>query len=81
MEIIRCTIQNLEEYEFVARQSFIDAFEKVSEPNSFKKYISTAFLPEVLTEELENEQIAVFFLKSDAGETAGYVKLRWGQVG
>lgn len=77
MTINRCDVNHLEEYERVARQSFFDAFEKVSDPDNFKLYVSTAFLPHILRGELEDNQTAVFFLKTDTDETAGYVKLRW----
>ena len=77
MKIIRCNESHLEEYQYVARQSFIDAFEKVSEPESFKSYISTAFLPDILRGELMDDKIAIYFLQNDENETVGYVKLRW----
>ena len=77
MHIIRCNETHLDEYQMVARQSFIDAFEKVSEPESFKKYTETAFLPDVLRDDLLDAQTAIYLLKMRDGETAGYVKLRW----
>ena len=77
MHIIRCNETHLDEYQMVARQSFIDAFEKVSEPESFKKYTETAFLPDVLRGDLLDAQTAIYLLKMRDGETAGYVKLRW----
>ena len=77
MTIIRCNETHLGEYERVARQSFIDAFEKVSEPESFKLYVASAFLPEVLRGDLVSEKAAVYFLKTNEGDTAGYIKLRW----
>lgn len=77
MHIIRCNETHLDEYRLVAHQSFIDAFEKVSEPESFKKYIEAAFLPDVLRGEFLDEKIAIYFLKTRDGDTAGYLKLRW----
>ena len=77
MQIIRCNKTHLDEYQLVARQSFIDAFEKVSEPESFQLYVETAFLPEVLRGDLLDAHTAIYFLKTREGETAGYVKLRW----
>ena len=77
MHIIPCNETHLDEYQFVARQSFIDAFEKASEPESFKLYVETAFLPDVLRGELLDEKIAIYFIKTRDGDTAGYVKLRW----
>lgn len=77
MKIVRCDESQLLEYQRVARQSFIDAFEKVSEPESFKIYVSTTFELDILRGELQDEKIAIFFLQTEEGETAGYVKLRW----
>lgn len=77
MQIIRSNENHLDEYKFVARQSFIDAFERASEPESFKLCVETAFLPDVLRRDLLDTQTAVYFLKILDGDTAGYVKLRW----
>lgn len=77
MQILQCNETHLDEYQYVARQSFIDAFEKVSEPESFKLYVETAFLPEILMEDLRSDQIVVYFLRTRDGNTVGYIKLRW----
>lgn len=77
MKVIRCDVNHLNEYQQVARQSFIDAFEKVSEPKSFKNYISTAFELDILRGELEDTKTAIYFLQTDNGESTGYIKLRW----
>ena len=77
MKIIQCTESHLEELIFVAKQSFIDAFEKQTEPSNFKAYMSKAFTTEGVLEELQHPESAFFFLQTDEGETTGYVKLRW----
>jgi diamine N-acetyltransferase len=75
--IIRCTEKDLKELLKISKQCFIDAFEKVSNPDNFKKYVKTAFQPKILRGELLDEKSAFYFIKTDAGETAGYLKMRW----
>lgn len=77
MEIIRCTEQQLDDLIHVAKQSFIDAFEKQTDPENFNAYVSKAFTPSVMLAELTDPETAFFFLKTDDNETAGYLKLRW----
>jgi diamine N-acetyltransferase len=77
MKIIRCTESHLEELMLVAKQSFIDAFEKQSNPDNFKVYVSKAFTKEAVLEELQNPDSVFYFLQTDEGDTTGYVKLRW----
>ncbi len=77
MKIIRCTENHLEELGLVAKQSFIDAFEKQSNPDNFKAYVSKSFTKEVVLEEFQNPESVFYFLQTDEGETTGYVKLRW----
>jgi ribosomal protein S18 acetylase RimI-like enzyme len=75
--ITKATETDIESYQYVAQQSFIDAFEEKSNPENFKKYISTAFTIEELMPDLQNnEHAAVFFIHSE-NTTIGYVKLRW----
>ena len=77
MKIIQCTEKHLDELIFVAKQSFIDAFEKQTEPNNFQEYVSKAFEPTAVLAELQDSKSIFFFLQTDDGETAGYLKLRW----
>jgi ribosomal protein S18 acetylase RimI-like enzyme len=77
MHIIRCTENHLEELVFIAKQSFIDAFEKQTEPESFQAYISKTFEPEVVAAELKNPESVFFFIQTENRDTAGYLKLRW----
>jgi diamine N-acetyltransferase len=75
--IIRCTEKDLKELLKIAKQSFIDAFEKVSDPINFKKYVKNAFQPKILRGELLDEKSIFYFIKTDNSETAGYLKMRW----
>ena len=77
MKIIHCTENHLDELIKVAKQSFIDAFEKQTEPDSFQDYMSKAFEPTAVLAELQHSQSIFFFLQTEGGETAGYLKLRW----
>ena len=77
MSIIRCTEKDLKELLQTSKQSFIDAFGKNSNPENFKRYIKKAFQPKILRGELLAEKSAFYFLKTDDGETTGYIKLRW----
>ena len=64
MKIIQCTENHLDELIFVAKQSFIDAFEKQTEPSNFQAYMSKAFTKEGVLEELQHPQSAFFFLQT-----------------
>ena len=77
MKIIRCTENHLEELVHVAKQSFIDAFEKNTDPENFQAYVSKAFVPSLVLEELRNSESVFYIFQTDENETVGYVKLRW----
>ena len=77
MKIILCTENHLDELVHVAKQSFIDAFEKQTEPSNFQAYITKAFEPSAVLDELQKPQSVFFFLQTEENETVGYVKLRW----
>jgi diamine N-acetyltransferase len=67
----------------VAKQSFIDAFEKDSNPENFKLYVAKAFTEEVMLEELQHPESIFYALNVENTENTegplmtGYVKLRW----
>ena len=77
MKIVKCTENQLDELILVAKQSFIEAFEKTSDPDNFKVYVSKAFTNEAVLEELRNTESIFYFLQTAEGENIGYVKLRW----
>jgi diamine N-acetyltransferase len=77
MKIVQCQADDAAELLAVARQSFIDAFEKASNPDNFKAYIAKAFTPSVVAEELAHAASVFYFLKDASGETVGYAKMRW----
>lgn len=75
MEIVQCTIGDLETYQTLARQTFYETYEKGTDPDDLKKYMDEHFSTEAISKELTVEPCAVFILKEN--EMLGYVKLRW----
>jgi diamine N-acetyltransferase len=57
-------------------QTFIDGFQKTTNPIEFQKYIAKAFAPETIRDELKQPQNLFYGLRV-SGELAGYWKLRW----
>ena len=47
-DIIKCDAAHLDELLVLAKQTFIEAFEKVSDPENFKLYVANTFTPSVL---------------------------------
>jgi diamine N-acetyltransferase len=80
MTLIRCDETHLSTLLSVAKQSFIDAFEKDSNPENFKLYVAKAFTDEVMLEELQHPKSVFYALNTEnteGGDMTGYVKLRW----
>lgn len=75
-EIVQCTIDDLEQYQSLARQTFFDTYEVGTDPKDLEKYIGENFSTEAITKELTEEPCAVFLLKKN-NELLGYSKLRW----
>ena len=77
MNLFRCNEAHLSTLLPVAKQSFIDAFEKDSNPENFKLYVAKAFTEEVMLEELQHSESIFYALNAEGGDMTGYVKLRW----
>jgi diamine N-acetyltransferase len=80
MALIRCDETHLSTLLPVAKQSFIEAFEKDSNPENFKLYVAKAFTEEVMLEELQHPDSVFYALNTEnteGVEMTGYVKLRW----
>lgn len=75
--IIECNASHLDELLSLAKQTFIEAFEKVSDPDNFKLYVANTFTPSVLAEEFANSEARFFLIRTGEGENVGYIKLRW----
>jgi diamine N-acetyltransferase len=93
MTIVRCDETHLPTLLPVAKQSFIDAFEKDSNPENFKIYVEKAFTESAMLEELQHPESIFYAFNTENTENtvdegnpeaigkgplmAGYVKLRW----
>ncbi len=76
-DIIQCDASHLDELLVLAKQSFIEAFEKTSDPENFKLYVAQTFTPSVLAEELVHSESVFFMLRNAEKENVGYIKMRW----
>lgn len=77
MEVVRCTVQDLEQYQWVARKTFLETYEKNTDPVQLKDYMEEHFSTAAVSSDLKGAECAVFFLKDDNGNILGYSKLRW----
>ena len=84
MTITRCTESHLATLLPVAKQSFIEAFEKDSDPENFQLYVAKAFTEAAMLEELRHAQSVFYSLNTqrsdghtEGGDMTGYVKMRW----
>lgn len=76
-DIVKCNATHLDELLTLAKQTFIDAFEKVSDPDNFKLYVAQTFTPSVLAEELAHPESIFFIIRNAENENVGYIKMRW----
>lgn len=76
MEIVKFTIDDLDIYQSVARQTFYDAYERNTDAENLQKYIDDNFSLPVVTAELHDPDCALFYLR-DGNNIVGYIKLRW----
>jgi diamine N-acetyltransferase len=76
-DIVKCDASHADELLALAKESFIQAFEKSSDPDNFKLYVAQAFTPSVLAEELAHLQTVFFMLRTPENENVGYIKMRW----
>ncbi len=76
-DLIECNASHADELLVLAKQTFIDAFEKVSDPDNFKLYVEQTFTPSVIAEELAHKESIFFIIRTEDNENVGYVKLRW----
>jgi diamine N-acetyltransferase len=76
MKIVACTESDLEALVAVSVQTFCEAFEKVSNPENFRKYVSENLNAEKIATELAEPTTAFYFLKNETADILGYCKLR-----
>ncbi|MEM7081177.1 MAG: GNAT family N-acetyltransferase [Pseudomonadota bacterium] len=63
----------------LAKQTFLDAFEKFNEPQNIRAYVKSAFSPSQIAVELLDED-SVFFVAERDSMLVGYAKIRQGEV-
>lgn len=75
-QIVSAKIQHLEDLITICRQSFLDAYEKDSNPLDMNKYLEKAFNEASLYQQLTDDQ-CVFYLYQQENQYVAYAKLRW----
>src|SRR5687768_13357029 len=63
LAVVRCTIDDLQQYQFVARQTFFETYETGTDPGDLEKYIQEHFSTEAIIHELGSDHCTVFLLK------------------
>ncbi len=76
MRIFKVEPSQLDPLLVLARSSFSEAFEALTNPEAFQTYVKTAFEPATILAELRDAR-AVFHVVEIDGQWAGYSKLRW----
>jgi ribosomal protein S18 acetylase RimI-like enzyme len=71
-----CTSEDLPLILKLGRQTFIDAFAAVNDPEDFKIYMNEAFSEKRLKEELSNPYCS-FYISYVGEEAVGYIKLNY----
>ncbi|PSL03294.1 GNAT family N-acetyltransferase [Cecembia rubra] len=79
IDIVKVDIKDLNTLQTIAKQTFIDAFEKDNSPEHFQKYLDRAFSLEKLTTELLEPRSEFYFAKNGEHVLA-YLKLNFGSA-
>ncbi|MFS0876202.1 GNAT family N-acetyltransferase [Solibacillus isronensis] len=74
IQLIQCTIENLEALQSISRNTFYETFHEQNSEESMTTYLNTAFSAVKLTVELENKH-SLFKLLYINEELAGYLKV------
>lgn len=77
LQIIPCTISDLEALRELGITTFKAAFEAQNDPEDFRKYLEKAFSIEQLTRELQHPDMRFYFVLQ-ANKIIGYFKLNTG---
>lgn len=79
IEIIKATLNELEELQRVARQTFRETFSAVNTEENMRKYLDERFSTNKLSEEMLNPD-SDFYLAIAGERAVGYLKLNFGQA-
>lgn len=79
MEIIKCTLENLDELKEVCRETFYETFASQNSESDMKKFLDEAYSTEKLRSELMDSDSATYIAR-DNGKTLGFLKLNIGKA-
>jgi len=74
LKFFKCSISDLDQLIALSRETFIEAFEAVNNPEDFKSYMQKAFSKKQLKRELEDMHMTFYFVTQE-NEILGYFKL------
>lgn len=77
MQISKCTLQQINQLQKVAQQSFYETFAAVNKQQDIQDYLNTALSLTTLTQQLTNPSSAFYLLEVEQ-QIAGYLKLNQG---
>lgn len=77
--LLSCKQEHLDILLQISRETFVNAFSHLNDPEDFQTYLDTAFSRETLTKELANENM-FYYLVYLKDELAGYFKLNRGDA-
>ncbi len=79
MEIIKCTLENLDELRKVCRKTFSETFASQNSESDMRKFLDEAYSAEKLRSELMDSDSATYIAR-DNGKTLGFLKLNIGKA-
>ena len=77
--IRKITLTDIEEWQTISRQTFLETFEESNSKENMKKYIEESFNTNKLITEIENSNSKIFFATFN-NKAIGYLKLNFGQA-
>jgi len=79
IEIGRVTLANIEQLQYISRQTFIETFSGVNTEDNMNKYLDESFNISRLTSEIQNLNSEFYFAVIDA-KVVGYLKINCGDA-
>jgi ribosomal protein S18 acetylase RimI-like enzyme len=77
-DIVRVTLNNIEQLQKIGRQTFSETFSASNTEENMKKYLEEGFSLGKLTADLNNKNVE-FYFASHNNDVIGYLKLNFGQ--
>ncbi len=79
IEIKKVTLANIEQLQYIGRQTFIETFSGVNTEDNMSKYLDESFNISRLTSEIQNLNSEFYFAVIDA-KVVGYLKINCGDA-